>query len=195
MEYLVNKDEQEQIKKAIEKFEDKSSAEIVTVIAQQSDPYLYIPTLWAMLGAFVSAFMFSQTIQVIVFAILAVLFHTKKIKMLIVPSFVKRKRASNKAKEKFFELLNQDTQRDGLVMLYVSEAEKYVEILSDPVIAQKIDNSLWDDAIKNFIERVREGDIAKGYLDTIDTASELLIEKFPNTKDDKDTMPNHLILI
>ncbi len=206
MQYLVSKDEQERIKKAIEEFERKSSAEILTVIAKQSDTYLYIPTLFAALSALLLPWIFFGVFdgfsneylgitQLVVFMILALLAQIKPIKMLLVPNYIKRKRASNLAKMKFFEFLEQEQNRDGLVMLFVSEAEKYVEILTDSTIAQKVDNSLWDEAVQNFIVNVKNQEIAKGYLQTIEKASKLLIELFPSTKDDKDSMPNHLILI
>lgn len=206
MEYLINQKEQEQIQKAIESFESKSSAEIVTVIAKRSDSYLFIPTLWAAVGALflplVIIGIFDNIdkqefnfIQLAVFIILAILGQIKFVKMLLIPSFVKKKRSSNLAQKKFFEVLSQDTQRDGLVMLFVSEEEKYVEILTDSVIAQKVDNALWNEAIENFIAHVKEGNIAQGYLETIEKASKLLIELFPETKEDKDGLPDHLIMI
>jgi putative membrane protein len=80
-------------------------------------------------------------------------------------------------------------------MLFVSEAEKYVEIITDVAVAQKIDNALWEEAVQNFIERVKEGKIAQGYLETIQKAATLLTEHFPHAKAERDELPNHLILV
>lgn len=205
MEYLVTQAEQKKIKEAIELFESKSDAEIVTVIAKQSDEYLYIPTLWAGVLAFALPYIYSffgsltqkeiALIQLLSFFILATISRVKSIKMFLVPASVKRKRSANRANAKFVELLQQNAQQNGLVMLYVSEAEKYVQILTDQTIAQKVDNGLWSEAVENFIARVKGGSIAQGYLETIAKTSELLKELFPKTKEDKDTLPNHLILI
>ena len=205
MEYLVTQEEQNKIKEAIESFESKSDAEIVTVIAKQSDEYLYIPTLWAGVLAFILPYIYlffgSLTqkeialVQLLTFFILATVTRMKPIKMALVPASIKRKRSTNRANAKFVELLQQNSQQNGLVMLYVSEAEKYVQILTDATIAQKVDNGLWSEAVENFIARVKEGNIAQGYLETIVKTSELLTELFPKTKEDRDTLPNHLILI
>jgi putative membrane protein len=205
MEYLVTQEEQNKIKEAIESFESKSDAEIVTVIAKQSDEYLYIPTLWAGVLAFLSPYIYlffgSLTqkeialVQLLSFFILATITRLKPIKMVLVPASIKRKRSTNRANAKFVELLQQNSQQNGLVMLYVSEAEKYVQILTDATIAQKVDNGQWSESVENFIARVKEGNIAQGYLETIAKTSELLIELFPKTKEDRDTLPNHLILI
>lgn len=206
MKYLVNKEEQKQIQEAIVEFEKKSSAEIVTVIAKQSDAYLFIPLLWVAICSLIVPWVLSgifegmsqkdvNLTQLIVFIVLAGIVQIKSIKILLVPSFVKKKRSSNMAKTKFFEILKEDTQKDGFVMLFVSEAEKYVEILTDNTVANKVDNALWSETIENFIVHVKAGHIAQGYLETIQKASELLIELFPETKEDKDNLPNHLILL
>ncbi len=205
MEYLVTQEEQNKIKEAIESFESKSDAEIVTVIAKQSDEYLYIPTLWAGILAFLLPYIYlffgSLTqkeialVQLLTFFILATITRMKPIKMALIPASIKRKRSTNRANAKFVELLQQNSQQNGLVMLYVSEAEKYVQILTDATIAQKVDNGQWSESVENFIARVKEGNIAQGYFETIAKTSGLLIELFPKTKEDRDTLPNHLILI
>lgn len=199
MEYLVTQKEQESIEKAIKAFEKKSSVEIVTVIAKQSDPYLFIPTLWAAIGALITPWIYtgeySELMQLFVFGILAAVAQIKQIKMLLIPSYIKKKRSTNKAKEKFIELLEQNAQQNGLVMLYVSEAEKYVEILTDGVVAQKVEDTLWSESVTMFINHVQAGNIAQGYLETIEKAGNLLVELFPKTQEDQDTLPNHLILV
>lgn len=206
MEYLISQKEQDKIRTAIEAFETKSSAEMVTVIAKQSDSYIFIPTLWAAVAAlivpwllfgFVDNFTHQELniIQLIIFTFLASLGQIKKIKMFLIPSFIKKKRSANMAKEQFFKLLVQDTQNDGLVLLFVSEAEKYVEIITDATIAKKIDDTFWEETIQNFTIHVKADNIALGYLESIEQMAEPLIKYFPQTRDDKDELPNHLIMI
>ena len=48
---FLTADDKTRIRQAIEDVERKTAGELVTVIAQQSDDYLYIPTLWAALLA------------------------------------------------------------------------------------------------------------------------------------------------
>ena len=48
---LITEQEQAAISAAIAEVEQKSDAELVTVLAAQSDDYHYIPTLWAALLA------------------------------------------------------------------------------------------------------------------------------------------------
>lgn len=206
MKYLINKKEQEAISNAIENLEKKSSAEIVTIIAKESDVYIFIPTLYAALGAFVLPWIFfalggnleSQEFtltQLIIFTSLATLGQIKKIKMLLIPSSIKQKRCLHLAQEQFFKILKKDKQQDGFVLLFVSEAEKYVTILTDAKIAQKIDNAYWQETIQNFILHVKAGNITLGYLESIQKISEPLSRLFPETPQDRDELTNHLIML
>lgn len=206
MEYLVSKAEQAQIREAIEAFEVKSSAEIVTVIAKQSDNYPYIPTLWAAVMTLVISWPLFGMLgledkntftlaQIALFGALVFIVHLKPIKFRILPASVKKKRSANKARETFFELLQQEESNEGFVVLYVSEAEKYVEIIADPLVHEKIYNMYWEEIVANFISHVHNGEIAKGYLEAIERTSELLIEHFPACEGDKNSLPDHLILV
>ena len=206
MKYMVNEAEQIQIKEAIEAFEKQSSAEIVTVIAKQSDGYFFIPLLYAAAGAlgiswaaqFFTGGMGAQELaiwQILSFVLLALCVQIRPVKMALIPETIKKKRAAAAAKSHFFSLGLHATNNRAGVMLFVSEAEKYVEIITDVAVAQKIDNALWEEAVQNFIMRVKEGNIAQGYLETIQKAAALLTEHFPHAKAERDELPNHLILV
>ncbi|OSN68773.1 hypothetical protein BV349_00862 [Pseudomonas syringae pv. actinidiae] len=44
---LLNKDEQRQVAEAIDRVEQRTDAELVTVLAARSDDYAYMPLIWA----------------------------------------------------------------------------------------------------------------------------------------------------
>src|SRR5690606_13999033 len=48
---LLTQDEQQQVAEAIDRIEQHTDAEVVTVLAAQADDYHYIPLLWAGLAA------------------------------------------------------------------------------------------------------------------------------------------------
>lgn len=48
---FLNKDEKQRLQAKIREAEQKTSGELVTVIARESDPYSYIPLLWAAMAA------------------------------------------------------------------------------------------------------------------------------------------------
>ncbi|MBT6078553.1 MAG: hypothetical protein HOH02_11425, partial [Oceanospirillaceae bacterium] len=58
---LINEQQQIKVQKAIEQAESNTDAELVTVLAGQSDDYYFIPTMWAALIALVTPALLLQT--------------------------------------------------------------------------------------------------------------------------------------
>jgi putative membrane protein len=206
MKQTINQEEQQQIQEAIKAFEKRSSAEIVTIIAKQSDSYLFITTLYAAIGALLlplipCTILGKMTLQqlsaleLMTFILLAFFAQLEPVKMLLVPSFIKKKRCANAAKRHFMELEVHATKSRASLMLFVSEAEKYVEIITDVAIAKRVDNARWQEIIDNFIILVQEEKVAEGYLQSIDKIGEILISEFPYDKDEEDELPNHMIFV
>lgn len=196
--------------------ESRTSAEIVTVIAQTSDGYRYIPTLWAALIALsvpglyylwntfnsggwatteltenVSHWLYS--IQVLIFLGLGMIFQIPKARLWMVPKSVKRQRAARHAREQFFLQKLHETQERTGILIFVSVAEHYVEIIVDTAIANVVDNHVWNKTVEEFIEHVRKGDIAIGFDSTIEHCREITWEHFPAAEGRPDELPNHLI--
>ncbi|MFK7858901.1 MAG: TPM domain-containing protein [Granulosicoccus sp.] len=215
MAFLTEK-EKAALSAKINHAESRTRAEIVTVIAQQSDGYRYIPVLWAALlalsvpglyylyltlttggwvesGQILSANTWLYTLQVLVFLGLGMLFQIPAARLWIIPSSVKRQRAARHAREQFFlQNLHQTEGRTG-VLVFVSVAEHYVEIIVDSAIAQAIDNDLWKQTVDEFIAHVQRGEIATGFENTIEHCREILWEHFPAPEGRPDELPNHLI--
>jgi putative membrane protein len=206
MKHRIGARERELIEEAVKAAERQSSAEIVTVIARSSDDYLFIPLLWAALGAlFVPAVsmtfwpefpMFQlYMVQLLLFLLLAMLGRVAPVRMWLIPPAVKSERAAKAARNHFLTLQLHRTQKRAAVMLFVSEAERYVEILTDAEVAEKIPDSEWEVAVQHFIARVKEGEITQGYYDAIGLSSELLSRYFPYDPEASDELPNGLIVI
>ena len=53
----------------------------------------------------------------------------------------------------------------------------------------------WDEAVADFVEQVRAGRVAEGFLATIAVVGERLAEHFPRADRDRDELPNRLIEI
>ncbi|NND90993.1 MAG: hypothetical protein HKN42_09015 [Granulosicoccus sp.] len=198
--------------------ESKTRAEIVTVIARRSDSYRYIPMLWAALialsipGLYFFWLAFSSSgwltpaepfasaswlypVQVLVFLGLGMIFQIPQARLWMIPRSVRRQRAARHAREQFFlQNLHQTSGRTG-VLVFVSVAEHYVEIIVDSAIAEVVDNSLWDQTVQEFIDHVRKGEIALGFENTIEHCRQVLWEHFPAPDGRPDELPNHLIEI
>lgn len=215
MVFLTDK-EKETLSAKINHAESRTRAEIVTVIARQSDGYRYIPILWAALAALslpgiYFAYLALTTggwtepghslafgtwlypAQVLVFLGLGMLFQIPSACMWIIPSSVKKQRAARHAREQFFlQNLHQTEGRTG-VLVFVSVAEHYVEIIVDTAIAEAVDDKLWEQAVDEFIAHIQKGEIAAGFDSTIEHCREILWEHFPAPEGRPDELPNHLI--
>jgi putative membrane protein len=79
------------------------------------------------------------------------------------------------------------------VLIFVSVAERYVEILADEGIHQRMPAGAWDQIVTDFTAQVRAGRIAAGFLQAIDACGARLIEHFPARAGDRNELPDRLI--
>ncbi len=205
MAFLTDQDRQK-IADAIAAAERRSSGELVTVIAAAADDYRYIPLLWPALAALLlpalllavrpglSAWLV-YLVQAATFVVLALIAHLPAVHLALVPAAVKRRRASRLAREQFFEQGLHRTRAHTGVLIFVAVAEHHVEIIADAGINALVPPGTWDKAVADFVERVREGRIAEGFLAAIGQVGDRLAEHFPRTADDTDELPNRLIEI
>ncbi|MEE9322836.1 MAG: TPM domain-containing protein [Granulosicoccus sp.] len=213
---FLNNDAKASLTAQIQQAESRTHGEIMTVIAQQSDGYRYIPILWAALfalsmpgfyflweyltadgwhypGQSLATLSWLYPVQVLVFLGLGMLSQIPRCRMWVIPTRVKHQRAARHAREQFFlQELHLTENRTG-VLVFVSVAEHYVEIIVDTGIAAKVDNAIWDETVQEFIVNIKSGQIAKGFENTIEHIREVLWQHFPAESGRPDQLPNHLI--
>ncbi|MBN8431163.1 MULTISPECIES: TPM domain-containing protein [Microbulbifer] len=202
---MLNAQEKRKLADTIKEVESRTDAEVVTVLAGQSDNYLYISTLWAAFLALLIAplmqflpwwieYQQAFTLQWILFIVLAVLFRWRPLTMKLVPKSVRFWRASNLARRQFLEHeLHSTKDRLGL-LIFVSQAEHYVEILADRGLAEQITNERWQEIVENFIHEVKKGKTGEAFVHCVEKCGELLEEAAPATTI-KNELPNHLVLL
>lgn len=198
----LTEQEKQEINQRIRDVESETQAELVTVIAQSSDDYRYIPTLWAavlslsfpgVLALFETQMSHVYPLQVIIFFVAAFIFQWTPIKMRLVPTYIKHQRASRHAHELFFiEGLHLTEDNTG-VMLFVSLDEKYAEIIADKNIADKVESSTWQNIVDAFVQRVKQKQVAIAYTETIDACGKLLKQFYPANDKNVNELPDHLI--
>ena len=199
---LLTEKQKDELKDRIRQIETRTDAEIVIVLAKRSDNYGYAPTLFAactsMLIPLVSLywpFWLSTSevvsMQLIAFIVLTILFRIPNLLRLVVPRRTKYFRASNMAMRQFLTQHVHTTQDNLGCLIFVSELERYIEIVSDHGLAE-IDNAIWENAVTNAIPLLKQGEIESSFVNTIETVGSVLIEHFPASKEKKG-LPDHLI--
>src|SRR5690606_3112959 len=102
-------------------------------------------------------------------------------------------RACNLARRRFIECNLHHTEGGTGILIFVSEAERYVEILVDRGIASRIDNGAWEAIVANFTERVHDGQVLEGFLGCIEACGSLLKQHVPATQG-RNQLPNRLVM-
>jgi len=208
----LTESQKDAIRDAIRDAESRTSGELVAVLARASDGYHYIPVLWAALLALIAPALIllavdvfglwytpsltgTYLVQVLVFLAGVAIFGYSPLKMMLIPKTVKRMRASRLAHEQFHYQGLGDTERGTGVLLFVSFAERYVEIVADRKIHERVEEGAWDHIVADFVGDVARGRVSEGFLKAIDACGQLLGQHFPHHDGDVDELPNHLIEI
>lgn len=202
---MLNEEQRQQVAAAITAAEKDTDAELVTVLAKRADNYHYIPTLWAALMALLLPLIVNLTpfwlsghdllmAQWAAFVILALVLRFQPIMMRLVPKSVRYWRASNLARRQFLENNLHHTKGETGVLIFVAEAEHYVEIIADRGISQHVPDEQWQHIVNTFIARVKDGQTQQGFIECIETCGELLKQHAP-ASGEKNELPNRLIVL
>lgn len=201
---LLNDADRARIRAAVQAAEARTSGEFVTVIAQQASSYGSPALLWAALLALCvpavvllvapsTAFVIVYGAQVASFFALALLSNWAPLRLLLAPAALKRDKARQLAQSQFVQRgLHRTRNRTG-VLLFVSLAEHYVEILADEGINSRVAPDTWDKIVRQFVQQVREGRAAEGFVGAIGQCGDVLAEHFPIAVDDVNELPDRLV--
>ena len=202
---MFSEPEHQSIAEAIAAAERKTSGEIVVVVAAESDTYLYVPLLWASALALLVpwpliffTWLPIQTIyllQLAVFFVIALVLWTRPLRYLLVPASVKQARAHRRAVEQFLAQNLHTTKGRTGVMIFVSVAEHFAEVLADVEIHDKVPKATWQGIVDRLIADIKASRPADGFISAVESAGRLLAEHFPPGKEDPDELPNHLIVL
>jgi len=202
---LLNEEEQRQVAEAIRRVEKRTDAELVTVLATRADDYAYAPLIWAGMVALLVPGLINYLpgwldanqlllTQVCTFIVVALICRLPFISVHLVPASVRHWRAGNLARRQFLEQNLHHTVGGTGILIFVSEAERYVEILVDRGISSRLGNDTWQAMVHVFTRQVREGQTLQGFLGCIHACGEVLAEHVPVTVG-RNELPNRLIVL
>lgn len=202
---LLNEFQQRQVAEAIASVERHTDAELVTVLARSADDYAYVPLVWASLLAlllpglayYLTGWFSTHGLlltQWLTFIVLCLVLRLPVFTSRLVPRAVRHWRASNLARRQFLEQNLHHTEGRTGVLIFVCEAERYVEILVDDGIAERLDNQAWDAIVATFTAQVRAGQTLEGFLTCIGACGELLKAHVPATSH-RNELPNRLVIL
>lgn len=201
---MINDYERTQIAEAIAEVERHTDAELVTVLVASSDDYRYLPVLWAAAAALLSSAPLVITrlpaldvlsIQLGLFCVFMLTLRIPAFARRLIPYHVGHWRASNMARRQFLELGLHRTNAATGVLIFVSEAERYVEVLADRGVSDHVDDARWQFIVDRFVADVKRQRILGGFIDAIAACGEILAEAVPKTEGNRNELADRLIVI
>jgi putative membrane protein len=198
--------ERSEITAAIQAAEQRTSGEFVAVAARSSDSYHSVALLWSVALALVLPapllllsslrFLHIYQLQILVFILgMLLLEFLPGLHMALVPKRLRHAKASRLAHAQFYEQGVQLTREHSGVLLFVSMAERYVEIVADKGIHEKIGAARWQAIVGGFVQKVGSGDVSGGFVAAISACGEAMAEHYPSRADDTDELSDGLIEI
>ena len=201
---LIGEQERNEIADAIAEVERNTNAELVTVIAARSDDYVHHAMAWAAIAALLLsaplAFVHPDvvvvlSVQLALFCALVLIFRIPAVAQRLIPRHIGQWRASNMARRQFLEQGLHHTKGETGVLIFVSEAEHYVEILADRGVSSLVDDGRWEAIVERFVVNVRRKRVAAGFVEAIRECGEILAEAVPKTGDKPNELSDRLVMI
>lgn len=201
---FLNNNGKGRVTEAIAAAEQRTSGEFVAVLAQASSDYLVFPALWAAIAALVTpgailiaganfGLLETYAIQVAVFLVVGAFCLWPPVRIRLVPKAIRHARASRAAHEQFYLRDVHRTQERSGVLLFVSSAERYVEIVADEGIHAKVGEERWQEIIDVFVSEVKSGQTAAGFENAVAAIGDAMAAHYPRASDDVNELPNHLV--
>ena len=200
---------------AIRKAESATSGEIYAVFAERSDGYgfvvaavsLSIALVAALLAAVLAPFLASTGAPAIsgivlvlgqlvaTIALLLLASAVPSLRMRLVPRAIAEERAHRTALAQFFAHNLQATAKRTGILIFVSAAEHYAEIVADEGIAAKVPQDAWDAIVADLIEAARQDRLADGYCQAAKAAGAILTTHFPADDKNPNEIPDRLVVL
>ena len=211
MPLRFTKQDHDRVAAAIARAENGTSGEIYAVFARASADVTPISYAVAMALCIVSGFLaavlaalaghavaavdlaFGQVVGACL--LLALLRFAPRLRRLFVPGFLARMAAARVAREQFLAHNLQSTARRTGVLLFLSEAEHYAEVIADDGIAAQVPPEAWTGIVDTLVRAGRDDSLADGFVEAIAAAGALLAQHFPQDDAGLNEIPDRLVEI
>ena len=201
---VIEPKEELRIRAAITEAETKTSGEIFCVVARSSGSYTAFPAIWAAIVALSLPLLLLELswsasdihlAQLIVFLALFGALSLEKVKLLIVPGAIKRRHAHRNAASQFLAHGLHTTQSRTGVLLFVSLAERYAEVIADQMIDSKVTPGFWEETVAELIAGAKAGKLGDGFVKAVAKAGDALAEFVPPDSNQSNELPDHLVIL
>jgi putative membrane protein len=201
---IFTPDKEKKVEEAIGRAEGRTSGEIVPMVVDQSDAYLHVDFIGALIlqfTAFLAAvwllpafdYLWILAVQVLGLVVGFIAFrYLAPLKRICLSPKIAEEEVFEKALRVFRELeLNRTAERTGILIL-VSLLEHRVQVLADSGINARVKSGTWDEVVEIVLAGIKGGDLCQGLCDAIERCGEILAQEFPVQPDDVNELPDRL---
>jgi putative membrane protein len=202
---MLSAEERARVEEAIREAERDTAGEIAVVLAGQAAGYHSVPLIWGLVLALLVPWplVAFTTFRPGTIYILQLLVALVAIPLLawpgrrhaLVPGAVSRGRAREAAMREFVGRgLTRTRERLG-VLIYVAEAERHVEIVTDTGLTDRVEAGAFDAIRRRLSQAVAGGRAAEGLVTAVGEVGRVLAAHAPPQPDDWDELPNKVVVI
>ena len=211
MKHDVTKSDRHAVVAAIKNAELKTSGEIIVVVAKQSDDYVHVPIHIAAGMALAVPFVLPWAarffpwasvslwwvfaVQLILFVVVALTLSHNWFRYWVTPRKLMRKYAHRNAATQFLTVNAHRTDGRTGILIFVSQLERYVEIVADTAIAAKVSHADWQRIIDQMLPLLKDRKLTEALVLGIEKSGEKLAKHFPPSAKNPNEIPNHFIVL
>ncbi|ESZ18087.1 TPM domain-containing protein [Mesorhizobium sp. L48C026A00] len=207
----ISPEDHDRIAKAIRVAESNTDGEIYCVVAYASDGYFFPAAFMATLAMLVVSlavgygleawwlsirlphFVIAQLLAMA--SVLVLLWALPGLRIHLVPRRLRYQAAhANAIKQFLARNVHRTTARTG-VLVFVSIAEHYAEVIADSGIDSRVGQDVWDGVVRDLTAHARDDRLADGFIKAIEATAAVLAEHFPVSSGDSNELDDHLVEI
>jgi putative membrane protein len=182
--------ERARIHAAVQAAEQRTGAHFTLVIVPASDRYALFPIAWAALLALSATGVLALLrpalgigtgfiVSAALFIALAFLLDWPPLRLCLVPAAIKRSQAHHLAQREFGVRRLGAGRHGGSVLFFVALGERYVEILADRDIHERVAPGTWEGLVTAFIAAAKSGRRVEGFVAAVEACGAILAEHHP----------------
>jgi putative membrane protein len=165
----------QRIDDAIQAIEQRTGAALDFMINRASDRYLIYPLIWAGCGALLGTVLVALLwpnlddretifIEITILIVLLLAFDWLPIRIWLVPVRVRHAHARQLAHRRFADHVANDDLHRSRILVFVSMAEHYVEIIADHATHALVAGRVWNSIVDEFVAAIKADRVEEGAL-------------------------------
>jgi putative membrane protein len=201
MKHLLSAAEASRVAEHVARAERSTAGEIVVVLAERSAGYerqrvavSFTATLLTAIALYTFAPVIPELWVLCAEAPIMLLFWWLSglpvLTRRLVPVGVRREAVRARAEQSFLEQGVTETRERSGVLLFLSEAERRVELLADRGIHERVGTEDWQALVNAVVEAIRTGQAGAGIASAVDAIGARLAQHFPPSLDDVNELPD-----